>query len=123
MASLAPEHFRPLRRVEYDQLVALGTFEGEDGLPGKEGCFVICSFWLVKALAYSGRVQEAEEIFIKLLDFISPLGLYAEEVDPETGTQQGNFPQAFSHVGLINSALYLEIAKGKQVKGPQLFGY
>ena len=97
-------------------------YEADDGLPGTEGCFVLCSFWLVKALALSGRVEEAEEIFLKVLKYISPLGLLAEEIDPENGTQLGNFPQAFSHIGLINSALYLGIAKGKKYKGPKPIG-
>ncbi len=97
-------------------------YDSDDGLPGGEGYFVLCSFWLVKALALSGRVEEAEEIFLKVLKYISPLGLLAEEIDPENGTQLGNFPQAFSHIGLINSALYLGIAKGKKYKGPKPIG-
>jgi GH15 family glucan-1,4-alpha-glucosidase len=82
-------------------------YKGEDGLPGSEGAFVLCSFWLVDVLALSGRVEEAEDVFNNLLKYISPLGLFAEEIDPETGEQLGNFPQAFSHIGLVNSALYL----------------
>jgi GH15 family glucan-1,4-alpha-glucosidase len=79
----------------------------EDGLPGKEGSFTLCSFWLVSVLALSGRVKEAEDVFENILKYISPLGLFAEEIDPETGEHLGNFPQAFSHIGLINSAFYL----------------
>ncbi len=97
-------------------------YQGEDGLPGKEGSFPLCSFWLVDVLALSGRVEEAEKVFTNLLKYVSPLGLLAEEVDPDTGEQLGNFPQAFSHIGLINSALYLGRAKGKQQMGPEPFG-
>ncbi len=97
-------------------------YESEDGLLEKEGCFVLCSFWLVKALALSGKVEPAEKIFLNVLNYMSPLGLFAEEIDPKTGKLLGNFPQAFSHIGLINSALYLGIAKGRKHKGPKLVG-
>jgi len=97
-------------------------YKGEDGLPGEEGAFVLCTFWLVDALALSGRVEEAGEVFNGIMNHISPLGLFAEEVDPETGEQLGNFPQAFSHIGLVNSALYLGKAKGEMHKGPDLVG-
>jgi GH15 family glucan-1,4-alpha-glucosidase len=93
-------------------------YEEPDGLPGNEGAFVLCSFWLVKALASSGRIEEAEDLFERILGFISPLGLFAEEIDPSSGDMLGNFPQAFSHIGLINCALYLGIAKGKSHPGP-----
>ena len=97
-------------------------YEGDDGLPGKEGTFVLCTFWLVEALALSGQVEKAEEIFTGLLKYISPLGLFAEEINPVSGEQLGNYPQAFSHIGLINSALYLGIAKGRKQMGPQPLG-
>jgi GH15 family glucan-1,4-alpha-glucosidase len=97
-------------------------YEGEDGLPGTEGAFLLCSFWLVKTLALSGRLKKAEELFLRILNFISPLGLLAEEIDRKTGQQLGNFPQAFSHIGLINAALYLGIAKGRKHKGPKPVG-
>ncbi len=97
-------------------------YEGEDGLPGKEGGFILCSFWLVDALVLSGRVEEAERTFTNLLGHISPLGLFSEEIDPDTGDLLGNFPQAFSHIGLINSALYLGRAKGRKHMGPELLG-
>ena len=80
---------------------------GPDGLPGGEGAFVICSFWLVEALAHLGRLDEAHESFTRLLERRNDLGLLAEQIDPETGQQLGNFPQAFSHIGLINAALTL----------------
>jgi GH15 family glucan-1,4-alpha-glucosidase len=97
-------------------------YEGEDGLPGTEGAFLLCSFWLVKTLALSGRVEKAEELFLRILNFISPLGLLAEEIDRKTSQQLGNFPQAFSHIGLINAALYLGIARGRKHKGPKPVG-
>jgi len=73
----------------------------------KEGAFVFCSFWLVDALAFAGRLQEARRHFEELLRMGNHLGLYSEEIDPATGDFLGNFPQAFTHVGLINSAIYL----------------
>jgi GH15 family glucan-1,4-alpha-glucosidase len=85
-------------------------YEGDDGLPGEEGAFLLCSFWLVSALVRSGRVEEAETLFRAAREHASPLGLLAEEVDPETGSQLGNFPQAFSHIGLVNGALALSEA-------------
>ena len=86
-------------------------YEGEDGVPGGEGAFILCSFWLVDCLALSGNVQRAETFFENILDRASPLGLLAEEIVPETGELLGNYPQAFSHLGLINSAIYLRAAK------------
>ncbi|RRJ34024.1 glycoside hydrolase family 15 protein [Halocatena pleomorpha] len=82
-------------------------YEGDDGLPGEEGAFLLCSFWLVSALAQSGRVNEAEAIFEDARQHASPLSLLSEEIDPEKGIQLGNVPQAFSHIGLINGALAL----------------
>jgi GH15 family glucan-1,4-alpha-glucosidase len=98
-------------------------YKNEDGLPGDEGCFALCSFWLVDSLALSGRLAEAIEIFVNVLQLISPLGLLSEEIDPETGKMLGNFPQAFSHIGLINSALYIGIARGREHKGPKPQGF
>jgi GH15 family glucan-1,4-alpha-glucosidase len=93
-------------------------YVNDDGLPGKEGCFVLCSFWLIRTLALSGRIEEAEALFMNILKYISPLGLFSEEINPVTGEQLGNFPQAFSHIGLINASLFLGIAKGKKHTGP-----
>ena len=94
-------------------------YKNEDGLPGDEGCFALCSFWLVDSLALSDRLDEAIHIFVNVLRLMSPLGLLAEEIDPETGKLLGNFPQAFSHIGLVNSALYIGIARGRKHKGPK----
>lgn len=83
-----------------------------DGLPPGEGAFGICSFWAVECLALAGDVEEAVTAFERLLACQNDLGLFAEEIDPETGAALGNFPQAFTHVGLINAALAIERAKG-----------
>ena len=80
------------------------TDETDDGLSGKEGTFLICSFWLVSALAIVGEVQRARDLMERLLRVASPLGLYAEEFDADTGRHLGNFPQAFSHLALIEAA-------------------
>ena len=80
------------------------TDETDDGLSGKEGTFLICSFWLVSAFAIVGEMQRARDLMERLLRIASPLGLFAEEFDPETGRHLGNFPQAFSHLALIEAA-------------------
>ena len=80
------------------------TAETDDGLSGKEGSFLICSFWLVSALAIVGEIQRARDLMERLISIASPLGLYAEEYDTSTGRHLGNFPQAFSHLALIEAA-------------------
>ncbi len=80
------------------------TDETDDGMSGKEGSFLICSFWLVSALAVVGEEQRARDLMERLLRVASPLGLYAEEFDTSTGRHLGNFPQAFSHLALIEAA-------------------
>jgi alpha,alpha-trehalase len=77
--------------------------ETDDGLSGNEGTFVICSFWLASAFAIVGEMQRARDLIERLLRIASPLGLYAEEYDPKTGRHLGNFPQAFSHLALIDA--------------------
>jgi GH15 family glucan-1,4-alpha-glucosidase len=96
-------------------------YDGEDGVAGGDNPFLLCSFWLVDALALSGRIEEATAVFESIVEFASPLGLFAEEVDPETGEARGNFPQGFSHIGLINSALYLNEARERALEagGPE----
>ncbi|HVA24782.1 MAG TPA: glycoside hydrolase family 15 protein [Chloroflexota bacterium] len=79
----------------------------DDGLAGDEGAFTICSFWLVSALVEIGQIDRARELCEKLLSYASPLGLYAEEIDPKTGRQLGNFPQAFTHLALINAVMHV----------------
>jgi GH15 family glucan-1,4-alpha-glucosidase len=80
------------------------TDETDDGLSGKEGTFLICSFWLVSGLAIIGEEQRARDLMERLLRVASPLGLFAEEFDVDTGQHLGNFPQAFSHLALIEAA-------------------
>jgi GH15 family glucan-1,4-alpha-glucosidase len=95
-------------RLVHDGLVErYVTASGVDGLPPGEGTFLICSFWLADNLALQGRVAEARELFERLIGLCNDVGLLAEEYDPRARRQLGNFPQAFSHVGLINSALNL----------------
>ncbi|MGD1218273.1 glycoside hydrolase family 15 protein [Streptomyces krungchingensis] len=78
-----------------------------DGLPGGEGTFLVCSFWLAEALHATGRKQEARELFDRLVALTNDVGLLSEEYDPVNGRQLGNFPQAFSHIGLVGTALAL----------------
>jgi GH15 family glucan-1,4-alpha-glucosidase len=85
------------------------TDETDDGLSGKEGTFLICSFWLVSAYAIVGELQKARDLMERLLRIASPLGLYAEEFDAATGRFLGNFPQAFSHLALIEAAARIMI--------------
>ena len=86
--------------------------ETPDGLPHDEGAFLICSFWLADNFALMGREKEAREIFERLLGIRNDVGLLAEEYDPVKKRFLGNFPQAFSHVGLINTAHNLSLRKG-----------
>ena len=90
------------------------TDQTDDGLSGKEGSFLICSFWLVSALAIVGEEQRARDLMERLLRVASPLGLYAEEFDSETGRHLGNFPQAFSHLALIEAAARIIVAELRQ---------
>jgi alpha,alpha-trehalase len=84
-----------------------------DGLTGEEGTFVICSFWLVSSLAKAGDVERAEALFDELVSYANDVGLLAEEIDTATGEQLGNFPQAFSHIGLIVAAYEIDKARGE----------
>ena len=81
--------------------------ETDDGLEGSEGTFLICSFWLVSALSEIGEKERAAGLCERLLTHASPLGLYAEELDAETGRHLGNFPQAFTHLALINAVMHV----------------
>ncbi|MFF7364109.1 glycoside hydrolase family 15 protein [Streptomyces sp. NPDC008125] len=92
-----------------DGLVRRYSTEGAsvDGLPGEEGAFIVCTFWLADALLRTGRAAEAEEIFERLLELRNDVGLLAEEYDTVAGRQLGNYPQAFSHIGLVNTAMAL----------------
>ena len=87
------------------------TEEGVDGLAGEEGTFLLCTFWLAQALALSGQVERASEVFERAAAYVTDLGLLAEEVDAGTGELLGNFPQAFSHIGLVNAAWAIDQAQ------------
>ncbi len=102
--------------------VFVHRYKGDDGLSGREGAFLLCSFWLIDCLTLSGRVEEGRAMFEKLMGFANHLGLFSEEIDAETGDFLGNFPQAFTHIGFINSALYLGKAAGLQQMGPAPMG-
>jgi len=90
-----------------DMVLRYRVHETDDGFVGEEGTFTICSFWLVSALCEIGETVRARELCAKLLSLAGPLELYAEEIDPHTGQQLGNFPQAFTHLALINAVLHV----------------
>ena len=97
--------------TEHGYVLRYRTGETDDGLSGKEGTFLICSFWLVSALAIIGEQQRARDLMERLLSVASPLGLYAEELDADTGRHLGNFPQAFSHLALIEAAAQIIVTE------------
>lgn len=94
--------------------LAVGPFvhryRDDDGVGGREGAFSLCGFWLAEVLAMMGRIDEAQAVFTANAEASNHLGLLAEEIDPSSRTQLGNFPQAFSHLGLINAAARLDLA-------------
>lgn len=94
------------RRLLVDGLVYRYR-ETDDGLPGRDATFAVCTYWLVENLAALGRLREARELFEAMLARTTPLGLFAEEIDPQTGAHLGNFPQALTHLGLVNAAVAL----------------
>ena len=107
--------------TEHGYVLRYKTDETDDGLSGKEGTFLICSFWLVSALAIIGERQRARDLMERLLGVASPLGLYAEEFDADTGRHLGNFPQAFSHLALIEAAGRIIVAE--RAGGVQMSDY
>ncbi len=97
--------------TEHGFVLRYRTDETDDGMSGKEGTFVICSFWLVSALVIIGEMQRARDMMERLTRVASPLGLYAEEFDVGTGRHLGNFPQAFSHLALVEAAARIVLAE------------
>ena len=100
-----------------------GTEHGTDGLPGTEGAFLACSFWLADNYAFAGRIAEAEELFERLLALRNHLGLLSEEYDPKLQRLIGNFPQAFSHLALILTARIIESASQKRSLDEPMLGH
>jgi GH15 family glucan-1,4-alpha-glucosidase len=118
-----PRMLSTVERIQRDL-----TFEGlvyryldaDDGLPGGEAAFTYCTFWLVDNLALQGRIEEAKALFERALARASPLGLLAEEVHPTTGELLGNYPQAFSHIGVLRSALLLAELEAQPAFAPEV---
>ena len=96
------------RKLGRGELLYRYDMQTDDGLPPGEGAFLACSFWLVEALAIAGRFDDAEDIFAKTLRHSNDLGLFSEEIDPQSGALLGNYPQALTHIGLMNAALRLQ---------------
>lgn len=112
---LPPKDDRVMRTVEWIRSELgvgpyLYRYRSDDGVGGEEGAFVLCGFWLAEALAMAGRLDEAQEVFVAHAESSNHLGLLAEEIDPGSGALLGNFPQAFSHLGLINAAARIDLA-------------
>jgi GH15 family glucan-1,4-alpha-glucosidase len=95
------------------------TETGVDGVAGSEGTFLLCTFWLAHALALAGQVDHARVVFERAAGYANELGLLAEEVDPESGELLGNFPQAFSHIGLVNAAWAIHLAETRAEGRPR----
>jgi alpha,alpha-trehalase len=89
-------------------------YRAHDGLEGEEGTFLLCTFWLAQALARAGQPARARTVFERAAAFVNDVGLLAEEVDPGNGELLGNFPQAFSHIGLVNAAWDISQAELRQ---------
>jgi len=112
---LPPNDDRVLRTVDRIQ-AELGAgphvyrYRSDDGVGGEEGAFVLCGFWLAEVLAMAGRIDEAQQVFVAHAEASNHLGLLAEEIEPGSKTLLGNFPQAFSHLGLINAAARIDLA-------------
>jgi GH15 family glucan-1,4-alpha-glucosidase len=102
---------KKLTAGRYPLLYRYDYRETDDGVGGREGAFLLPSFWLVEGLVMAGRHAEARAAFESLIGYASPLGLLSEQVDPDHGSLLGNLPQGFSHLGLINAALRLEAAE------------
>ncbi|MGE5206647.1 MAG: glycoside hydrolase family 15 protein [Chlamydiota bacterium] len=119
-----PRMLSTVQKIE-QQLVREGLVyryrKVDDGVSGEEkGTFAMCTFWLVDAYTLLGRLREAEELFEHVLSFQNDVGLFSEEIDPDSGEQLGNFPQAFTHISLINSAARLEAAREGRKTAPHI---
>lgn len=117
-----PRMLSTVRKIE-QRLVRKGLVyryrQVNDGVSGEEkGTFAMCTFWLIDAYILLGRLREAEELFEHVLSFQNDVGLFSEEIDPDNGEQLGNFPQAFTHISLINSAARLEAAREGRKPAP-----
>lgn len=97
-------------------------YRTDDGIPSDEGAFILPTFWMVDSLVLAGRLDEALDLFEHASQHANHLGLFSEQTDPMSGALIGNFPQAFSHIGLINSALYLSKAQGRDIPVASLNG-
>jgi GH15 family glucan-1,4-alpha-glucosidase len=93
--------------TEHGLVLRYKVDQTDDGMTGKEGTFAICTFWLVLALSQIGQKARARALCERILSLASPLGLYAEEIDAESGRHLGNFPQAFTHLALINAVQHV----------------
>jgi alpha,alpha-trehalase len=105
---------------EDDLVLRYRPSEMDDGFTSEEGTFTICSFWLVSSLVMIGELDRAKALCEKLLSYASPLQLYAEEIDPHTGRHMGNFPQAFTHLALINAVM--QVIRAEQADHPSPLG-
>ena len=105
-----------------DEQALVYRYRSDDGLADSECIYTICTFWLVDNLAMQGQVNEARVLFERMLSYGGKLGLYSEEIDSGTSMALGNYPQAFSHMALINSALNLQKAEGHLAQGEHLVG-
>jgi alpha,alpha-trehalase len=106
--------------TEHGLVLRYRVSETDDGLVGDEGSFAICSFWLVSALAEIGETSRARALCERLLSYASPLGLFAEEIDPHSGRHLGNYPQAFTHLALINAVMHVIRADGELARAQPL---
>ena len=106
-----------LRELTSDDQELVFRYRNDDGLPGEEGVFSICTFWLAETLAMCGDMERAERIFQRMLRHANHVGLYSEELHPVTGEFLGNFPQAFTHIALINCASVFEKLKSRVAGG------
>ena len=108
---------RRVPKIRQDLVLRYLVEETDDGLHGAEGTMTICSFWLVSALSEIGERDRARELCEKLLGMAGPLDIYAEELEPETGRHLGNFPQAFTHLALINAVSHVIADSWREEEG------